>query len=200
MFVQVLGELVRIDRARVFERAKTGAWYHLGPNSSAPPGFSEVTPDLSVFVESSTHSKLSMLRNLFETLTIDPDELVFTMHRTTGEASDESSPHPQPEDELVLLATSAVTASTEGFSDAVKRISDEFVSLFGDRRVADPRSVLGEFPAVFAAGLADRETVTEAEVNALISSLIDTSESVDPAHLWRALNDGTVLSWLEKMA
>lgn len=195
MFLQVVGELVRRDRAAVFSVARSGTWYHVGPQAQAPKGHAEAAPGLSVYVSTSTQSKIGMLRALFDAADIDVDDLVFTLQRPPTEQSTEEI-KVDPLDELRRQATIAASSHAAYGSEAALAHESQFMELLGDRVIADPYGVLGASATDFLGDLAPDAHLTEAQALALVSSSVHVKRMQDSAQLWRDLSQGNVARWL----
>lgn len=195
MFLQVIGELMRRDRSAVLSLARSITWYHVGSPHTAPKGFAEAVPGLSVHVRSSTQSKIAMLRNLFEAAGVDPDDLVFTFHRSAAEQSVEEV-ELDPLDELRQQASISASSVAAPGSEAAQAHESRFLELFGDRLIADPHGVLGMSSTEFMDALAPDAQITEQQAFALVSSSVQVKRMLDPEQLWRDLNSGNVVRWL----
>lgn len=198
-FIGIIRELAIIDRQKVIERAKKGAWYHLGPNSEAPKGFWEADPALSVYVETSTRSKMEMLRDLFDVVGADPDDVVFTLKPRPQDVQETQDEVQNPYAEALEVAIVASGSSAPPGSEAAQGYSDAFLSAFTPHRVPDVRAVLGAPPATFVQDTAQLKGASEEQLLALVSSILDLSEQYDPDALWRNLSDGTVARYLGRI-
>ena len=201
-FVGILRKLMEIDPVRVLERAQTGAWYHAGPHESAGDGFWKVTDSLSVFVQNSTHSKMSMLRELFELLDLDPDEVTFTLRPATVDTQEDAKEEEssKPYEACRKIARDAAASSASANSQIARDYVHDFLESFADHRCDNPTEVLGQPPVGFLKAPNALEDASEAEILALVSSVVTANEMIDDSILWSSLSDGTISKYLGYLA
>lgn len=201
-FVEILRKLMEIDPVAVLDRAQTGAWYHVGSPDTKPDGFWRVNDALSVFVGNSTQNKMGMLRDLFERLSVDPDDVTFTLRPMQAEPSarkEESHPQSERYLECKEIATDSAASSATVNSKIAREYVESFLAAFSQHRASNPADVLGASPLQFLKQQNALEAASDEQLLALVSSVVDANENYDDTVLWTSLNGGTILRYLERL-
>lgn len=96
--IEVLSLLAEQDPAGIHRRASEGGLVRLHPESEpAVNEYSEVAPGIDVYTANSTSTKMWLLRDLFQRLRLDPDELIFHLIPEVGDQTAENRGERPPE-------------------------------------------------------------------------------------------------------
>ncbi|MCT1435941.1 DUF262 domain-containing protein [Brachybacterium paraconglomeratum] len=204
----IVGSILRDHRAQLLASVRDNIMLSTDPVHihGDERGWVRVDPSLAVFVASSTNQKLRGLRQLFDALQLNADDLVFTL-RTARSSCDGAA-----------LIDESETASEQSPYSALIKFHPRFEELAGSASApADTVSIRHEFRAAFSAhdagdamsSLQGRPFVeftpevitgsTHVQVLALIHITLEQEQYFNPAALHQSLLDGRAIAWLERL-
>lgn len=197
---KVLSLLVVDHRSEVFDFASTQPkWFPFQIPSPCPGHIFTITKGLNYNASSSTRVKTSILRQLLEHLSLDPEDLLLTLSpepprkRTVEEEPDES-PYA---DLLKFIARLEELRGEHPDQDEIKELEKEFIHDFSEFSVENPQSLLGKDIDSFL-----REDVTKAnsrQILAIISAIIVVSRFADPTAFRNRMVNGDLTHCLERL-
>ncbi|ALG85305.1 DUF262 domain-containing protein [Gordonia phthalatica] len=195
--VQVLRALVDEHREEIFAyTADVNDMTLIGDSSDVPAGQSLIVPGLTVQSSTSTHTKLTVLRKLFDHLEISTDDLLFTLRNTDSGTPEslESEPSPYAEltkftPELEQLTSPAVT------EEETRQVRADFAGALTafslpDPKITLPGHTLPDVEAPDFTGSASHEEVLAA------LRLMTELESMLPGQFHRLIVSGVICRWL----
>lgn len=206
---KVLDTLLQQHRAALLAFADKSSAMTVHPDRHAGSrGLRVVDPGLGVWVNTSTGDKITLLRRIFSALSLDPEELVFTLrpvkesapatNTTTDDADSEEDPGVYAaltkfSDEVAeATALKADPAATEKLR---AEFADEFTAFRRDTWQQD----LGNQPLnTFTASTSVKAMTTE-QVLAVISCLFVTEQMLGPGAVHQAIVDGSMSSYLQRL-
>lgn len=204
---KVLAVLLQQDRARLltFAESETLLSTEQEDLHSDIRGLRLVDPGLGVWVNTGTDTKVNLLRRIFTALDLDPDELVFTLRPTT-EDPDEPT---RSSDSGVTGIYSALTKFRDEVAEAralnspsetTARLRAEFTQEFAAfQRETWMQDLSGQPLAAFTAATPS-EQMTAEQVLAVISGILAMETMFGPGSLHRAIVDGDLSSYLERLS
>lgn len=155
---------------------------------------------------SSTWTKVSLMRRLFNQAGLDTEELVITL-RPEESDSDHSADSSRSEDEEAPYED--LTKFLPRFEEIrglptgdplLEETTEEFARTFEPFRDQQPLTTLGTSVRKFCADPNRLEVATPSELLALVSSKVDETERVDPEALLEAAADGSLSSWVSRLS
>lgn len=199
--VSIVRQLLPEHRAQIFEYAKGSSDFQLEPLEKNSP-FGTVTDGLAVWVHSDTRQKCAVLRRLFHSLNIDPDDLTIVLHPSGKE--NEAAQHAKNAkygelgDFLPLLAE---LANAEIDDDDVAALAAEFTEAFSPYMINDPQARLGRKFAdeLMASGEFLADASEELLLAVLSSAVLMSKGQLDPAILRRTIVEGSLQATLGQL-
>lgn len=167
-------------------------------------GWVKVDASLAVFVNTSTNRKVRGLRQLFDDLELNADELIFTLRAergaqesTNSEDGEVASPDPEPYASLVKFQPKfeEVTGSNAPPEDT-QDLRAQFRNVFEEFAVKDPLASLEghPFPEFTAEVIRDS---SPSKIIALTQLTLQQEKVFDPYAFHNALVDGRALAWMK---
>lgn len=204
----IVGAIVREHRSRVIAAAEDNPMLSTEDAhvDETAPGWIRVEPGLAVSVASSTNAKVRGLRQLFQQLDLDPEDLVFRLRPARGD--DGSGPNSEEAGEGAADSRYAPLlkfgprfdelAGTAATLDNTAELRREFRSAATPFAVADAKTALGS--KRLADLTADVLTTSSVEsVLAAIQLTLHAEEVFDDAALHVAILDGRATAWVERL-
>lgn len=195
-FIEVIRTLVDERREEVFAYASNSNDFTVVEGShKETAGESLVVPGLTVQTATSTRSKLTVLRKLFDHLDVDTDDLLFTLRNTETVESEQTVDEPGPFAELTkFLPSMEELSSAAATVEDTRDLRDELTKAFARFTVANPQSALP------GKNLPDLETdafiekATAEDILAALSMMFQVEGMMPQFH--RLIASGTVVRWL----
>src|SRR5690625_729439 len=205
LVLQVLQELEALDRSALIEAAhEFPYWFRIdGKFAGLTTNFEKISPGLEVTLETSTRSRVTMLRRLFDALGVNPDELILKFR------ADSSTTEPTVDDTAeverkfnALTKFIPVIEPLVGLTlqpGDVDELLDEINEQINQLEIMNPLEVLGEAPPIFAANPDKIAQASSQQIYALLTVKKQENELINPNALRTALVDGSILSWLQRL-
>ena len=204
----IVGAIVREHRSRVIAAAEDNPMLSTEDAhvDETAPGWVRVEPGLAVSVASSTNAKVRGLRQLFQQLDLDPEDLVFRLR--PARSDDGSGPNSEEAGEGAADSRYAPllkfgprfdeVAGTAATLDNTAELRREFRSAATPFAIADAKTALGS--KRLADLTADVLTTSSVEsVLAAIQLTLHAEEVFDDAALHVAILDGRATAWVERL-
>ena len=202
MFELVLRELATTNRAALFDFASNDNTFAIKEDSTELGSrWSEISPGLFAWINTSTQHKVRVLRNVFDHLSIDPEDLVFRFARG---ASDE--PEIEDDEATKVDRYASLTSFIGAINELTMRDADPeaFAALANELRTAlseypgeDYLEVLGGPAATFASEENRLAEASEEQLIALLKAKVDEDQLFNPGVLEETLQNGSARTWLE---
>lgn len=207
MVPKLLGVLLQQDRVRLIQFAENESQLTTNPAAhSESKGLRVVDPSLGVWVNSTTNSKINLLRRIFAELNLDTEELIFTFRPSQTESAN-------PDDDVEISEEPKGTYSTlTKFIDAVNEASvlqlqsvetselrEEFISEFQPFSKSDWMQELGNRPLAEAISTMETATMNGDTVLAIISGIITADRMFEPGALHKSITNGTMTQCLNRL-
>lgn len=171
-----------------------------GPSAEMPKAVVQVDPSLGIYTNTSTNTKTRFLRSLFESLSLDPEDLVFTLRpvkNSTATAEDQRQlPHA---DLLKFLPRFEEMEAQNVTAEDTQTLRNEFRAAFAAFASDDEMAELGGVPLV---SYVDLEVIAKASVVNLIAAItatISMTAMFDPLALHHRIVDGALTKWLRRI-
>ena len=205
---KIVTAIIRDHRAQVVAVAEENTMLSTSPEhlDGGRRGWVTVDTGLAVDVASSTNQKMRGLRQLFDQLDLNPDELVFTLRSSRKEASTTDStdeivtaPSSSPYVELTkfLPRFEELQGSAPSLGETAE-IRQEFRHAFELFSTADPMTALGSRPVMeFEPSIILGSTPEQ--VLALVQMTLQQEMQIDPGFFHRAILDGRAVAWLGRL-
>lgn len=198
--VEVIRTVLADHREEVFAYAADSHDFSVTDTSEGTSASeSEVVPGLSVVTATSTRSKMTTLRKLFDHLDIDTDDLQFTLRNSElvedGRAADDEGPFSQLTMFIPELEQFHGSSATD--SDT-RRIRDELISVIKNFAIADPQSVLSDRNLPELESDVFIGSATSDEIIAALRLLFQV-EKVIPGQFHRLVTTGVISRWLNAL-
>lgn len=214
MVQELLTYLVRDHRTELLTASRTfGQLRQVEPGSETPQEWRRVDDSLIVFTASSTDAKIGFLRALFEKLSLNPDELIFSLRPEKGEAQAQQNAGLGPnsegtEGEKASGKFSPITkyqaqfeeAATlkSGFEDTAS-LREQFIKDFEAFAREDASAILGNKPVGdFLATTRPIEASTN-EALAVVTQILAASSMFGQSYLHERIVDGTLGAWTQRL-
>lgn len=202
MLAKVLRVLAEQYRTEILGLAKESALLHIVDSSTdqLPQGVTQFDPGLAVFTSNNTNTKMRFLRNLFEELDIDPEDLVFTL-RPTKDTSDKVEEKPETPHSPVLkfLPRFEELAAQNVTPEDTKSLREEFREAFAGFASKDALHDLKGKPLT---EYSDTAVIAEADAEQIIAAITATIQMTtmfDPLAVHQRIADGTMTNWLRRI-
>lgn len=206
----MLDEVIRLigteSREALFEYARTNESFKvLDRRGDLGYTWIEPLPGLFASAQTSTQTKLILLRNLFHHLGISTSELVFTLRPTSVENTADDV---QEEAEEQASAYGPITKFVDEFDEytgSTAPVEDtfdlrtEFAKNFDPFSVANPVAALGMAAGAFASNEDFMRDASEEQLLSLISAKLIEDLQFNPGALHQAIVDGSLTTWLRAL-
>ncbi|MDN5682641.1 DUF262 domain-containing protein [Corynebacterium glyciniphilum] len=196
---KVLFVLLQQDRAGLLAFAEDDQLLTTAPRPDGDKSLRIIDPGLGVWVNNNTWNKISFLRRVFAHLSLDPEDLVFTL-RPAKSPSPEESPNdsglatrPSTYSEITKFRDAVTEA--EGLrpeADATVDLRAEFTKDFASFHRDGWLSDLGGQPLSSFISGTPVETMTAVQAIAVISGFIASEQVFGPGAVHGAIIDGTM--------
>lgn len=205
----IVGSILRDHRAQVIASVPDNAMLStdVAHTGGEERGWVTVDPSLAVYVATSTNQKIRGLRQLFDALDLNADDLVFTLRgdRAPGSEAARADEAPTPAMESPHTGLTKFQPRFEELVSSASTPADtalirqEFREAFAAHDVSDPMRLLEgrpflEFtPEVIAGAPAE-------QILALIHITLDQEKNYNPVALHQTLMDGRAVAWLARLS
>ncbi|WP_414119601.1 DUF262 domain-containing protein [Corynebacterium nuruki] len=207
---KVLDTLLQQHRAQLLAFADKSSAMTLHPDQHAGSrGLRVVDPGLGVWVNTSTGDKITLLRRVFSALSLDPEELVFTLRPVkestpaTNTATDntEAEEHPGVYAALTKFSDEvAEAAALKATPVATEKLRAEFADEFeAFRRDTWMQDLGGQNLTAFTSSTGAKDMTAEQDL-AVISGLFVTEQLIGPGAVHQSIIDGSMSGYLERLA
>lgn len=204
LVVRVLQELESVDRNGLIDAAgEFPYWFRIdGQFSGQTTHFEKISPGLEVTLESSTRSRVNMLRRLFEAMRLDPEELVLKFR---APAHEEPITHTEAAESEFAALTKFIPVleplvGLKLEESDVDDLIEELNSAISDVSVEGALEILGEAPALFAESPEKIAHASSEQIRALLTVKQQENQLINPHALHSALADGSILAWLRRLS
>ncbi|WP_202421819.1 DUF262 domain-containing protein [Gordonia sp. SID5947] len=199
-FLDVIRILVDDRREEVFAyAAESNDLAVVDDSHEVSSSESLVIPGLTVMTATSTRSKLTVLRKMFDHLEIDTDDLVFTLRNTDTVEPEDTVVEPGPYAELTkFLPEVEGLSSASSTEEDTRPLRDEFTSAFAAFTVTNLQTALPgkNLPDLETEGFIG--TATAEDVLAALSMMFQVEGLMPQFH--RLITSGIVARWLTVLA
>lgn len=207
----LLSYLMRERRTEILGYVKDyGPLRIIAPEEETPAEWRRVDDTLIVFTANNTDTKLTFLRNLFDYLDIDPEELVFSLRPGKGDVAPaeaveqnvEEAEKPQPATYAAVTKYQAElneAATLKSPVESTAELREQFAQDFSPYARDDASAVLGNAPIFDFIASADPSQASEEVVLAAITQILSAGAIVGQGYVHQVIVDGTLGEWVKQL-
>lgn len=196
-----------LNRENFMSFAREIEWFRIGDHfDTEERGVYKIDEGIGWNASSSTSTKVSLMRRLFEHSELNTDDLVLTLrpdedkNSTPDKESQYANSEPAFADLVKFLPVFDELVESREDSDLVEQTVEEFMQAFARFRIPDPSRVLGTTAANYIAESEDMGKSSSREILAIISAKLIEQELIDSAALANTIVDGSLKFWVSKLA
>lgn len=203
-FRRLLRILMEDHRPEMFAFADAGISPRvcLVTGSEPPEEFTLITEGFAAKVSGSVRDKQVVVRQLFDFLGLDPDDIVLTLRASSNDQREdgEDTGESRYAELTKFLDPLDDVRGEDPDTGEVTQLGKEFAQAFAPFPLNNSLEILGQLPHAYAADEEKMRSAGERELRALMSGVVALTENgMQPLALSSAIAGGDLAAWIRKL-